>query len=97
MLSRRLDPRAGVSLVWGIVHAGAAANVIPDRGVAAGTVRMLDAVAWADCEQLVRELVHDIVRPYGVNADVDYRGVPPVVNEPVAHRVIADAVRPRAR
>ena len=93
MLSRRLDPRSGVSLVWGIVSAGAAANVIPDRGMVAGTVRILDAVAWADCEQLVRDLVHGIVAPYGVTAHVDYqRGVPPVVNELVSNRVLGEAV-----
>jgi amidohydrolase len=93
MLSRRLDPRSGVSLVWGIINAGAAANVIPDRGLAAGTVRILDAIAWADCEDLVRELVHDIVRPYGVNAKVVYQqGVPPVVNEAVSHRIMTAAV-----
>ncbi|GAB3770687.1 amidohydrolase [Nocardioides ginsengisegetis] len=93
MLSRRLDPRSGVSLVWGIVTAGAAANVIPDRGLVAGTVRILDAVVWAECESLVRELVHDIVRPYGVVAHVDYQqGVPPVVNEMVAHQVFSQAV-----
>ncbi|WP_244929776.1 amidohydrolase [Nocardioides sp. W7] len=93
VLSRRMDPRAGVSVVWGILSAGAAPNVIPDQGLVAGTVRILDAVAWADCETLVRELVHDIVRPYGVSAHVDYqRGVPPVVNEPVSNRILARAV-----
>jgi amidohydrolase len=93
VLSRRFDPRSGVSVVWGIVHAGAAANVIPQRGLAAGTVRILDAVAWADCEPVVRELVHQIVAPYGVTAHIDYqRGVPPVVNEAVSHRILASAV-----
>ena len=29
LLSRRADPRSGLSLVWGQVHAGAAANAIP--------------------------------------------------------------------
>ncbi len=82
ILSRRLDPRAGVSVVWGQIEAGAAPNVIPASGRLAGTVRMLDAVAWADAERLVRELVAQIVAPYGVTADVGYfRGVPPVVNE----------------
>ena len=32
VLSRRLDPRAGVSVVWGTVRAGAAPNVIPGAG-----------------------------------------------------------------
>ena len=92
-LSRRLDPRAGASVVWGIVRAGSATNVIPDSGEAVGTVRMLDSLAWADAEALVRELVHQIVQPYGVEADVTYvRGVPPVVNEPGSTARLADAV-----
>jgi amidohydrolase len=82
VLSRRLDPRAGVSVVWGIVRAGSAVNVIPATGRAGGTVRMLDAVAWAEAEELVRDTIEQIVEPYGVEAAVTYvRGVPPVVNE----------------
>ena len=41
-LSRRVDPRAGLSVVWGVVRAGVARNVIPSLGELAGTVRMLD-------------------------------------------------------
>jgi amidohydrolase len=92
-LSRRLDPRAGASMVWGIVRAGSATNVIPASGELAGTLRMLDPVAWADAEQLVRGLIAQIVSPYGIEADVDYiRGVPPVDNEPRSTAVLADAV-----
>lgn len=94
ILSRRMDPRAGVSVVWGILNAGAASNVIPDRGLVAGTVRILDVVAWAECEKMIREVVHEIVRPYGVSASIDYqRGVPPVVNEPVSNAILTTAVR----
>jgi amidohydrolase len=94
ILSRRLDPRAGVSVVWGKVRAGSAHNVIPGSGQAAGTVRMLDAVAWADAETLVRRLIDEIVSPYGVTAVVDYRrGVPPVVNEPASTRILGAAVQ----
>ncbi|MGH3370950.1 MAG: amidohydrolase, partial [Nocardioidaceae bacterium] len=92
-LSRRLDPRAGASLVWGVVRSGSAKNVIPASGEAAGTVRMLDAVAWADAEALIRRLIDQIIAPYGVLAEVDYvRGVPPVVNEPASTRLLAHAV-----
>ena len=91
-LSRRLDPRAGASLVWGMVRAGAAKNVIPSSGEVAGTLRMLDAVAWADAEDLVRELIDQIIAPYGVHAEVGYvRGVPPVVNETVSTALLAEA------
>ena len=93
VLSRRLDPRAGASVVWGLVHAGSATNVIPASGEAAGTIRMLDAVAWADAECLVREIVQQVVEPYGVEAELTYtRGVPPVVNEPRSTALLADAV-----
>ncbi|WP_310306736.1 amidohydrolase [Nocardioides marmoribigeumensis] len=92
-LSRRLDPRSGVSMVWGVVRAGAAQNVIPSYGEAAGTVRMLDPVAWAGAEELVTTLVHQVVAPFGVTAEVDYtRGVPPVVNQPRSTALLADAV-----
>jgi len=84
-LSRRLDPRAGASLVWGLVQAGETHNVIPATGRIAGTLRMLDVGAWHESERLVRELISDLVAPYGVSAEVSYvRGVPPVVNEPRA-------------
>ena len=92
-LSRRLDPRAGASLVWGMVRAGSARNVIPASGELAGTLRMLDAGAWMDAEGLVRDLIAQIIAPYGVQATVDYvRGVPPVVNEPAATAVLERAI-----
>ena len=91
-LSRRLDPRAGASVVWGVVRSGSAKNVIPASGEAAGTVRMLDAVAWAQAEHLIRELIEQIIAPYGVRAEIDYiRGVPPVVNEPAATHLLGHA------
>jgi amidohydrolase len=93
ILSRRLDPRSGVSVVWGLVHAGSALNVIPATGRVAGTVRMLDAVAWSEAEKLVPEVVEQVVAPYGVHAEVEYqRGVPPVVNDAASIRLLAGAV-----
>ncbi len=98
VLSRRLDPRAGASMVWGMVRAGAARNVIPAAGEAAGTLRMLDPLAWAEAEGLVRESIDQLLAPYGVTAEVDYvRGVPPVVNEPHVDRSPRRCRRARAR
>ena len=98
-VSRRLDPRAGASVVWGAVRAGSAMNVIPSTGRALGTVRMLDALAWEQAEVLVRELIEQILAPYGVLAEVVYvRGVPPVVNDLLAtdllDRVATDLLGP---
>jgi len=81
-LSRRLDPRAGVALVWGSVHAGGAGNVIPSTGTATGTLRMLDAEVWKTSGPILEQLIHAVVAPYAVTAHVKHvPGVPPVVNE----------------
>ncbi len=85
LLSRQVDPRAGMSLVWGAVNAGIAANAIPQRGQLRGTVRVLDRDAWQGAEELMRSLVERIAATTGADVDVDYvRGVPPVVNDPRA-------------
>ena len=82
LLSRRVDPRAALSLVWGAVHAGSAANAIPTSGYVRGTVRVFDRDAWDAAEPLLRELIDQIAAPSGVHAEVVYvRGVPPVVND----------------
>ncbi|MGH3097153.1 MAG: amidohydrolase [Streptosporangiales bacterium] len=92
-LSRRVDPRAGIALVWGRVESGRAANAIPDRGEVEGTLRVLDDGVWHDAPDLVKALVESIVGAYGVGAEIDYhRGVPPVVNEAGSVSILDEAV-----
>ena len=91
-LTRRVDPRAGLSLVWGHVSSGSAANAIPDTGVAEGTVRCLDADVWRSALALIEDLVQSVAMPYGVTAKVEYlSAVPPTVNEAVSAAMIASA------
>jgi amidohydrolase len=81
-LSRRVDPRSSLSLVWGRVSAGSAANAIPDDGVVQGTVRCLDDAAWHAAPDLLKALLESVASAYGVVADLAYqRNVPPTVNE----------------
>ncbi len=83
LLSRQVDPRAGMSLVWGAVGAGVAANAIPQTGQLRGTVRVLDRTVWDAAEKLVRGLIEQVGRTSGATVEVDYvRGVPPVINDP---------------
>jgi amidohydrolase len=92
-LSRLVDPRAGLCLVWGHVSAGVARNAIPREGLLQGTLRVLDKGAWQSAPDLVRRVVEGIVSPYGARADVTYvRGVPPVVNDPSATSLLTAAV-----
>ncbi|MGH8962152.1 MAG: amidohydrolase [Jatrophihabitantaceae bacterium] len=94
MLSRRVDPRAALSLVWGAVDAGRAANAIPMSGRLSGTLRVLDRDAWDAAGPLVCELVEQLVAPSGAKAETTYiRGVPPVVNDAAAVDLQRAAVR----
>ena len=94
VLSRRVDPRAGLSLVWGRIQAGGAANAIPREGEVEGTVRSLNADVWELAPVVVEEAVRAVVGAYGVDVEVSYtRGVPPVVNDPVAVELLAASAR----
>ena len=93
-LSRLVDPRAGMCLVWGHIGAGVARNAIPREGVLQGTLRVLDKTAWQDAPTLIRRVVDGLVLPYGARAEVTYeRGVPPVVNDPSATSLLTAAVK----
>lgn len=92
-LSRRMDPRSGTALVWGAVRAGTVANVIPSRGECVGTLRMLDSKTWVTTGPLIEEIVHAVVSPYGVTAEVRHvRGVPPVDNDAASVAAMTAAV-----
>ncbi|GAA2993792.1 M20 family metallopeptidase [Streptosporangium longisporum] len=91
-LSRRIDPRSSLSLVWGRVEAGSVANAIPDDGIAEGTVRCLDEAAWHAAPDMIKSLLESVAGAYGVEAEMDYvRGVPPVVNDKVSVQMLAEA------
>jgi amidohydrolase len=93
-LSRLVDPRAGMCLVWGRIAAGVAPNAIPREGVLSGTLRVLDKDAWRAAPSMVHRIVDGLVAPYGADATVSYeRGVPPVVNDPSATALFSAAVK----
>ncbi len=82
LLSRQVDPRAGLSLVWAAIGAGIAHNTIPETGSLRGTVRVLRREAWDGAEKLICGLIEQVVAPTGAEVEIRYqRGVPPVVND----------------
>ncbi|TCM46634.1 amidohydrolase [Kribbella sp. VKM Ac-2568] len=92
-LTRRVDPRAGMSLVWGRITSGSAANAIPARGEVEGTLRCLDVNAWRLAAELIPTLAEQLVSPYGVEVDTEVtHGVPPVMNDAAAIEVFKTAV-----
>jgi amidohydrolase len=91
-LSRRVDPRSSLSLVWGRISAGSTANAIPDGGIVEGTVRCLDDEAWHGAPDLLKALIDSVASAYGVNAELSYqRSVPPTVNDQASAAMISAA------
>lgn len=94
VLGRRLDPRSGVNLTWGAVHAGNAHNAIPSSGTVRGTLRCLDVRAWEFAGQVLHDAVEQVVAPYEVEVTVHHtRGVPPVENDEDATAALEAAAR----
>ncbi|HEY5833514.1 M20 family metallopeptidase [Streptomyces sp.] len=95
-LTRRVDPRSGLSIVWGRFQAGHAANVIPQHAELEGTVRCLDLAAWHDAPDLVHEIIDQVATIYRAKCEITYqRGVPPVVNEALSVELLRDAMTAR--
>jgi amidohydrolase len=93
-LSRLVDPRAGLALVWGRIEAGHVRNAIPREGVLEGTLRVLDKDAWGRAPDLVQRTAAALAAPYGASVEVQYeRGVPPVVNDAGATALLTAAVK----
>ncbi|MFF1798172.1 amidohydrolase [Kitasatospora sp. NPDC058263] len=95
-LSRRMDPRWGVSLVWGRIASGSAPNVIPQHAELEGTVRCLELEGWREAPDLLHELIAKLAETYRAKWTLDYhRGVPPVVNEAVSVGLLEAAMTAR--
>lgn len=96
VLARRMDPRWGVSLVWGRIAAGSAPNVIPQHAELEGTVRCLELAGWREAPDQLHELIAKLAETYRAKWTLDYhRGVPPVVNEAVSVALLEAAMTAR--
>ncbi|MFO1274405.1 MAG: M20 aminoacylase family protein, partial [Rubrivivax sp.] len=81
IVARNIDPRQMAIVTIGALHAGQAANVIPDSATMALSVRSFDAGVRDQLEQRIRQLVSSHVQGYGGEVTIDYqRGYPVVVN-----------------
>ena len=80
---------------------GSAANAIPSRGEAEGTLRCLDVNAWRLAAELIPTVAGQLIAPYGVEVSTEVtHGVPPVMNDPgaidVLRRVVVATIGPDA-
>lgn len=96
-LDRLTDPRDGVNLTFGAIHAGDAPNVIPTAAVLRGSLRAAGRAGWEAAGKLLPTLVASIAEPLGATWDLDHQvGAPPIDNDPWAtglfHRAAAAVV-----
>ena len=83
LVQERAADRGEILVVFGMLQAGHAANVIPAHAQLRGTARIPDPEVRHDAEKIVNEAVAELIRPTGASWTIDYqRGTPPVVNDP---------------
>jgi hippurate hydrolase len=81
VVSRNIDPTQTAIVTIGTVHAGTAANVIPESAKLELSVRSFDEAVRAKLEQRINELVTAHVLGYGGSVEIEYqRGYPVLVN-----------------
>jgi amidohydrolase len=80
-IATQIDPRSRVSVIWGSVQSHPETDQDPIRVVSTGTLRCTDEILWESAPDLLKKIVEDAARAYGVDAELTYgRGVPPTVN-----------------
>jgi len=82
-LVRNAHSADAVKLVFGAIHAGDAANVIPTTCQLRASVRTPSLEVWENLEKTVTVAVDRVLDGTGAARSIDYvHGVPPTVNDP---------------
>ena len=94
IVSRRVNPASPAVLTIGVITAGTAPNVIPDRAMLRGTLRAADVETRATLRAELRTISKHIAAAHGLEARVDIDdGVPPVINSADAASWAIEAAR----
>ena len=81
VVSRSIDPTQTAVVTVGAIHAGEAANVIPESAKLLLSIRSFDPKVRETLEARIRRLTETIADGYGATAEIEYtRGHPVVVN-----------------
>ena len=94
IVSRNVDPIEPAVITVGSLHAGHAANVIPDTARILGTVRTLNPDVQALIVARIEEIANGVSEAMGARATFEYTyGVPATINDPGAVEIIRGAAR----
>jgi amidohydrolase len=88
------DHPGDLRVVFGAVHSGDAANVIPSHGLVRGSLRTPDHDVWLRTPDLFLRAVDQVLSNTDATWEISHRrGVPPVVNDAAMTAVLDAAVR----
>jgi amidohydrolase len=91
-LTEELGPDRHLTLVFGRISGGGAANAIPSVVEISGTARVREVDVWRDLPDLIERYLKEIATSYGAGVELDYRrGSPPVDNDGSVIDVIRQA------
>lgn len=92
IVARRLNPATPGVVTVGVVHAGSAPNVIPDRATLGGTIRAVDDRSRRLMLEELRRIATSVAAAHRVEARVSVAGgTPPIVNPPETTRWAREA------
>jgi len=81
IVSRRLNPAHAGVVTIGTVHAGTAANIIPERAKLTGTLRAVEPATQKLLHEEVRRITESTAAAFGLQALVKIEiGTPPLIN-----------------
>ena len=83
IVSRRLNPADAGVVTLGMLQAGSAPNIIPDRALLSGTLRAVTADTRALLQEELRRITAGIAAAHRLEAHLTFDlGTPPLVNPP---------------
>ncbi len=93
MLASGMNGHGPIRMVFGALRAGDAPNVIPTSAKLYGTLRSRNSEDWELGPKLLEAAIAQVVDSTGASWSLSHRrGVPPVVNDPGATRLLVTAV-----
>ena len=94
IVSREVKPSEPAVITVGVIQAGTAPNVIPERALLAGTVRTFDEQLRQDLARRVEEVAVGVAHAMRAEATCTYDwGYPVVVNEPAMAELVREVAR----
>jgi amidohydrolase len=91
IVAREVKPTAAAVVTVGSIHAGTAANIIPETAVLTGTVRAFDNGVRQQLARRIEEIAVGVAHTMRAECVCEYRwGNPPLVNEPAMTALVTE-------